>query len=74
MCRGKEELERKLDTVDTRYYQEQIKAGNEDEETTLQELKKKEKKSLAEKIHGIFKSKKSEEEKEKEIREVTTNA
>lgn len=69
MRRGKEETERKLDTADTRYFAEQKKAGNQDTELTVDELRKKEKQSLIRKIKGVFKSKKSSKEKEEKIKE-----
>ena len=71
MRRGKEEKERGLDTADTRYFDEQAAAGNKDADLSTEQLKKKEKKSLAEKIKGIFKSEKTPEEKQKAIEEAT---
>ncbi len=67
--RGKEEKERGLDTADTRYFDEKAADGHEDTELTTEQLKKKEKKSLTEKIKGIFKSKKNPEEQAKAIQE-----
>ncbi len=70
MRRGKEEKARGLDTADTRYFDEKAAAGHEDASLSTEELKKKEKKSLVEKIKGIFKSKKTDEEKAKEVEEL----
>ena len=76
MRRGKEEKERKLDTTDTRYYDQQIADGKAKPEDVINpaEQKKKEKISLKERITGIFQSKKSPEEKEAEIQKATEEA
>lgn len=70
MRRGKQDVELKRETEDSKYYQEQLAAGNvlpEDKKQLELEQQKKNEKSLAEKIRDIFAGKKSPAEKIKEI-------